>query len=76
MAMLLQTVAILYMVKKHVRKKPFRQSDTNKVSLDSLKKLIDLIILGLRDQDYTRENIAMSLEKVKDEIDAGTIKLP
>lgn len=64
------------MAKKHVRKKPFSQLNTNKASLDSVKKLIDLIVLGLRNQDYTRENIAMSLERLKDEIDAGTIRLP
>ena len=44
-------------------------------TLTSIQKLIQLIIISLRNNDYSREEMARGLELFQAEIEKGSIKL-
>ncbi len=68
-------VVILIMAKKKVKGRFVRTVRVDAPTLTSIQKLIQLIIISLRNNDYSREEMARGLELFQAEIEQGSIKL-
>lgn len=63
------------MAKKKVKGRFVRTVRVDTPTLTSIQKLIQLIIISLRNNDYSREEMARGLELFQAEIEKGSIKL-